>query len=97
MFNSIIRGTMRFFNTNTTGRILNRFSKDVGAIDERLPLALVDATQFGLTLLAIIIVVIILNPWLVIPTVVMGVIFYFLREFYLRTSRDIKRLEGVSK
>lgn len=27
------------------GRILNRFSKDVGAIDEFLPVAMIDAAQ----------------------------------------------------
>lgn len=45
MFNSITRATMRFFNTNSSGRILNRFSKDMGAIDEMLPYALVDCLQ----------------------------------------------------
>lgn len=36
---------MRFFNTNNSGRILNRFSKDMGAIDEMLPNALMDCLQ----------------------------------------------------
>ncbi|KAF2900921.1 hypothetical protein ILUMI_05261, partial [Ignelater luminosus] len=97
MFNSIILGTMRFFNTNTSGRILNRFSKDMGAVDERLPLALVDCTQIGAALLAIIIVIGTVDPWLLIPTVVMGTLFYFIRVFYLKTSRNIKRLEGVTR
>lgn len=97
MFNSIIHATMRFFNTNTSGRILNRFSKDMGAIDELLPAAMIDCLQIGLALVGIIIVVGIVNPWLMIPTLLIGVIFYFLRIFYLATSRSVKRLEGVSK
>lgn len=97
MFNSITRATMRFFNTNPSGRILNRFSKDMGAIDELLPAAMIDCLQIGLSLLGIIIVVGIVNPWLMIPTSAIGIIFYLLRIFYLRTSRNIKRLEGVSK
>ena len=32
-----------------------------------------------------------------IPTVGIGIIFFFLRRFYLRTSRSIKRMEGVTK
>lgn len=40
MFSSISRASMRFFNTNRSGRILNRFSKDIGNIDEQLPRAL---------------------------------------------------------
>merc|ERR1719422_1888629 len=37
------------------------------------------------------------RPWVMIPTVILGVIFVFLRRFYMGSSRDIKRLEGVSK
>ncbi|XP_012274748.1 probable multidrug resistance-associated protein lethal(2)03659 [Orussus abietinus] len=97
MFQCICRATMRFFNTNTSGRILNRFSKDMGAIDELLPTALIDCVQIGLTLLGIIAVVAIANPWLLVPTVFVGIIFYYLRVFYLSTSRSVKRLEGVTR
>ncbi|XP_049822547.1 probable multidrug resistance-associated protein lethal(2)03659 isoform X1 [Aethina tumida] len=97
MFSSITRATMRFFNTNNAGRILNRFSKDMGSIDELLPAAMIDCLQIGLALLGIIIVVAIVNPWLMIPTCLIGVIFYLLRIFYLRTSRNVKRLEGVTR
>lgn len=97
MFRSISRATMRFFNTNTSGRVLNRFSKDMGAVDEMLPTALIDCLQIGLSLLGIIIVVAIANVWLLIPTLLVGIIFYYLRVFYLATSRSIKRLEGISK
>lgn len=97
MFNSIIRGSMRFFNTNSSGRILNRFSKDMGSIDELLPAAMIDCFQIFLALLGVVVVVAIVNPWLMIPTAAIAVIFYLLRVFYLITSRSIKRLEGVSK
>jgi ATP-binding cassette subfamily C (CFTR/MRP) protein 4 len=97
MFGSITRATMRFFNTNSAGRILNRFSKDMGSIDELLTSAMIDCLQIGLALLGIIIVVAIVSPWLMIPTVIAGVVFYFLRIFYIRTSRNVKRLEGITR
>ncbi|XP_011138927.1 probable multidrug resistance-associated protein lethal(2)03659 isoform X1 [Harpegnathos saltator] len=97
MFRCISRATMRFFNTNTSGRVLNRFSKDMGAVDELLPIALIDCIQIGLALLGIIIVVSIASPWLLIPTVIIGFIFYYLRVFYLATSRSVKRLEGITR
>lgn len=97
MFRSISRATMRFFNTNTSGRVLNRFSKDMGSVDEMLPTALIDCLQIGLSLLGIIVVVAIANVWLLIPTVIVGIVFYYLRRFYLATSRSVKRLEGISE
>lgn len=69
----------------------------MGAVDEILPTALIDCLQIGLSLLGIIIVVAIANVWLLIPTVIIGIIFYYLRVIYLSTSRSVKRLEGVSE
>ncbi|XP_066143763.1 probable multidrug resistance-associated protein lethal(2)03659 isoform X2 [Euwallacea fornicatus] len=97
MFQSITRASMRFFNTNSAGRILNRFSKDMGAIDEMLTSSLVDVLQIGLALLAIIVMVAAVKLWILLPTVVIGVVFHFMRIFYLKTSRSIKRLEGTTR
>ncbi|XP_014296337.1 probable multidrug resistance-associated protein lethal(2)03659 [Microplitis demolitor] len=97
MFRSISRATMRFFNTNTSGRVLNRFSKDMGAIDELLPIAMIDCIQIGLSLIGIIVVVSSASEWLLIPTAIIGVIFYGLRVIYISTSRSIKRLEGITR
>lgn len=97
LFNCIIYSKMLFFNTNTSGRILNRFSKDMGNVDDRLPLVLVETLQIFLNVFAVVIMVIIINYWLAIPSVVIVIIFYFLRIFFLKTSRAVKRLEGTSK
>lgn len=45
MFYTLIRTPMRFFDTNPSGRILNRFSRDIGAIDEILPRVLLETVQ----------------------------------------------------
>ncbi|XP_039765461.1 multidrug resistance-associated protein 4-like isoform X1 [Pararge aegeria] len=97
MFASITRAPMRFFHTNPSGRILNRFSKDMGAVDEVLPSALLDVLQIGLSLIGIVVVVGVVNYWLLLPTVAIGLVFYGLRIFYLASSRSIKRLEGVTR
>lgn len=64
-------------------------------MDEMLPLALIDVLQYGFALLGIVVVVAISNPWLIIPTVIICLIFWYIRFIYLRTSRSVKRLEGV--
>lgn len=50
MFSNILQSTMRFFDTNPSGRILNRFSKDMGSIDEFLPKLFVEAIQVKIIL-----------------------------------------------
>lgn len=42
LFNGIIRAKMYFFNMNSSGRIINRFSKDIHDIDFLLPIVLYD-------------------------------------------------------
>lgn len=45
MFRNLLRAPMIFFTNNPCGRILNRFSRDLGAVDELLPILLLDALQ----------------------------------------------------
>lgn len=40
MFRAITRSYMSFFNANPSGRILNRFAKDIDTVDTMLPLCL---------------------------------------------------------
>ncbi|PSN47512.1 hypothetical protein C0J52_02253 [Blattella germanica] len=77
------------------GQILNRFSKDMGSVDESLPMTMFDCTIIGLQLMGVVLVVAIVNFWLLIPTGVMFAFFYLLRVYYVATSRSVKRLEGI--
>ncbi|XP_046989234.1 ATP-binding cassette sub-family C member 4-like [Schistocerca americana] len=97
MFKNLLRTPMRFFNLNPSGRILNRFSKDMGAIDELLPKAILDAAQIIMLVLGSLIVAVSVNWVYILPIVAMGALFWFVRKVYLRASKNIKRLEGMTK
>ncbi|CAG9840924.1 unnamed protein product [Diabrotica balteata] len=97
MFGKIIFSPMLFFNTNPSGRILNRFSKDIGALDESLPNCLVDTIGIGLIVTGTTLVIASVNPWVLLPTGIIVVIFYFIRQAFLASSRDIKRVEAVTR
>ncbi|CAG13921.1 unnamed protein product, partial [Tetraodon nigroviridis] len=50
MFDAILRTPVQFFDINPIGRILNRFSKDIGYLDSLLPWTFVDFIQQTATL-----------------------------------------------
>ncbi|XP_068157078.1 ATP-binding cassette sub-family C member 4 [Drosophila tropicalis] len=97
MFGCILHATMRFFDTNPSGRILNRFSKDMGAIDELLPRAMMDFIQIALVMFGILIVIAVVNPILIAAMLIVAIIDMLIMKLYLRPSQDLKRLEGICR
>lgn len=49
-----------------------------------------------MTYLAIIIINIVVNPWMAIPSVIMSIIFYYLRVIFVAAGRSLKRIEALS-
>ncbi|CAH0557993.1 unnamed protein product [Brassicogethes aeneus] len=97
MFNCLLKAPMRFFDTNPSGRVLNRFSKDMGAIDELLPRVMIEALQITLVMIGILVNVTISNPYVIIAMIVLGILFIFLRNWYIATAKAIKHIEGITK
>ncbi|CAG2064227.1 unnamed protein product, partial [Timema podura] len=79
------------------GQILNRFSNDMGAVDEKLPLILIECLEIGFALVGILTLVAFVNYWILLPTGIILVLFYVLRSVYVATSRSVKRLEGITR
>uniref|UniRef100_A0A672S3W1 Cystic fibrosis transmembrane conductance regulator n=1 Tax=Sinocyclocheilus grahami TaxID=75366 RepID=A0A672S3W1_SINGR len=97
MFNSILRTPVHFFDINPIGRILNRFAKDIGYLDSLLPWTFVDFIQVFLQIIGVIAVASSVIPWILIPVIPLLIAFLFLRRYFLRTSRDVKRIESTTR
>ncbi|XP_060989138.1 ATP-binding cassette sub-family C member 4-like isoform X2 [Dama dama] len=97
MLESILRAPVLFFHKNPIGRILNRFSKDIGHMDDLLPLIFLDFIQTFLLVIGVVVVMVAAIPWTAIPVIPLGIIFFVLRRYFLETSRDIKRLECTTR
>lgn len=97
MFESILKAPVLFFDRNPIGRILNRFSKDIGHMDDLLPLTFLDFIQTLLLVVSVIAVAAAVIPWILIPLVPLSIIFVVLRRYFLETSRDVKRLESTTR
>ncbi|CAD6203315.1 GSCOCT00009756001.2-RA-CDS [Cotesia congregata] len=97
MFSNLLQATMYFFNTNPSGRLLNRFSKDVGAMDDLLLQFMIESFLILIGVVGILVNIISVNIWMIGVTVIIGIVFYFLSFYYLRAAQDVKRLEGITK
>uniref|UniRef100_H3DQA7 ATP binding cassette subfamily C member 4 (PEL blood group) n=1 Tax=Tetraodon nigroviridis TaxID=99883 RepID=H3DQA7_TETNG len=97
MFDAILRTPVQFFDINPIGRILNRFSKDIGYLDSLLPWTFVDFIQVFLQVIGVIAVAAVIIPWILLPVAPLLAVFLYLRRYFLQTSRDIKRLESTTR
>lgn len=97
MLHNVLRSPMSFFDTTPLGRIVNRFSKDVDVVDLVIPqiLQLWMGTLFQV--LAVIVVISIGTPLFLAAAVPNFILYYFLQKFYVTTSRQLKRLESVTR
>ncbi|XP_019646601.1 PREDICTED: multidrug resistance-associated protein 4-like isoform X1 [Branchiostoma belcheri] len=97
MFSRVVRAPVLFFDSNPVGRILNRFSKDLGHLDDLLPSIILDFVTITMQVLGGVILAGVINPWVFIPVVPVVLLLVVIRRYYMRTSRDIKRLEATTR
>ncbi|KAH8673993.1 metal resistance protein YCF1 [Xylariales sp. PMI_506] len=97
MATAIFRSPMSFFDTTPAGRILNRFSSDIYRLDEVLArtfnMLFVNLARSGFTL----VVISVGTPAFVALIVPLSAMYYWIQRYYLRTSRELKRLDSVSR
>jgi ATP-binding cassette subfamily C (CFTR/MRP) protein 1 len=97
MLSHVLKSPMSFFDTTPLGRIVNRFAKDVDVVDNTLPMNLKSWIQCFFTVLATITIITISTPWFLAAIIPLGIIYYLIQRFYVATSRQLKRLESISR
>ncbi|ODH26599.1 hypothetical protein ACO22_04525 [Paracoccidioides brasiliensis] len=94
---AIFRSPMSFFETTPSGRILNRFSSDIYRVDEVLSrtfnMLFVNVARAAYTM----IVIAVSTPLFLIMIIPLGLVYFSYQRYYLSTSRELKRLDSVSK
>ncbi|KAI3749246.1 hypothetical protein L2E82_19853 [Cichorium intybus] len=97
ILHSILHAPMSFFDTTPSGRILSRASSDQTNIDILLPFMM----NLSLALYMSVISVIIITCQYAWPTVFLlvplGWLNFWYRGYYLATSREITRLDSITK
>ena len=79
------------------GRVMNRFTKDLGIIDEKLPETLYDTTHIFFEMIGVIVLACISNYFVLVPTFFMIIVLLITRHFYVGPVRAVKRNEALCK
>ena len=97
MLKSVLRSKIQFYDTNPLGRILNRFSADVGICDETLPLTIYDFAVGVFLVIGSVCTSIITLPFILTVLPPLLYCFIHLRRVFVNTTRELKRLEGMAR
>ena len=97
MLTSVLSAKIEFFDTNPVGRILNRFSADVGICDETLPLIIYDFSVGLFVVVGSIVTAVICLPFTLIALLPLMCYFIKLRKMFVETTRELKRIEGMAR
>ncbi|KAH8918191.1 hypothetical protein BT69DRAFT_1338383 [Atractiella rhizophila] len=73
---------MTFFDTNSFGKIINRFSQDTFVLDWELPLAMLNTSLEALVLVGSVVLISVSVPYILIVFFFAAILFYYMRKFY---------------
>lgn len=95
MLDRVSRAPTSFFDRTPIGRILNRFTADIGAVDNALLVSVRSALVGSVSFLASFGVIVIVVPRFAPLALVIAGIYIKLAPPYVKASRDLRRLESV--
>nr|CAD7198501.1 unnamed protein product [Timema douglasi] len=97
MLKGVLRAPLTFFDVTPLGRIISRFSKDVDVLDSSLPQQISDCIFCLFEVIATLFVISYSTPIFVSVILPIALLYYFIQRFYVATSRQLKRLESISR
>ncbi|XP_065177458.1 ATP-binding cassette sub-family C member 4-like [Sycon ciliatum] len=97
MLGAILKAPMLFFNSNPSGRILNRFAKDINLLDILLPFVFYEFIAWFLMMVGFAAFISYTNPWTLLTVPPMAIAFIVIRRKYTKSSREMKRLEAIAR
>ncbi|XP_065815553.1 canalicular multispecific organic anion transporter 1 isoform X2 [Labrus bergylta] len=97
LLNNMLRVPMFFYDTTPIGRVVNRFAKDIFTVDEAIPQSFRSWLMCLLGVLGTLLVICLATPFFTIVIIPLAVVYFFVQRFYVATSRQLRRLDSVSR
>ncbi|KFV57602.1 Canalicular multispecific organic anion transporter 1, partial [Tyto alba] len=97
LLSNILRVPMSFFDTTPTGRIVNRFAKDIFTIDETIPMSFRSWLSCFMAIISTLLMISLATPFFALIIIPLSIFYYFVLRFYVSTSRQLRRLDSVTR
>ncbi|XP_007235404.3 multidrug resistance-associated protein 1 isoform X2 [Astyanax mexicanus] len=97
LLSNALHSPMAFFESTPSGNLLNRFSKEVDAIDCMIPDGFKMMLGYVFKLMEVCIIVLIATPFAGLVILPLTLFYVFIQSFYVATSCQLRRLESVSR
>uniref|UniRef100_A0AAY5EIB0 ABC-type glutathione-S-conjugate transporter n=1 Tax=Electrophorus electricus TaxID=8005 RepID=A0AAY5EIB0_ELEEL len=97
LLRNVLRSPMSFFEATPSGNLLNRFAKEIDAIDCMIPDGLKMALGYVFKLMEVCVIVLLATPFAAVIMLPLALLYAFVQSFYVATSCQLRRLESVSR
>uniref|UniRef100_A0A8C0VLB2 Multidrug resistance-associated protein 1 n=1 Tax=Cyanistes caeruleus TaxID=156563 RepID=A0A8C0VLB2_CYACU len=97
LLHSVLRSPMSFFDRTPSGNLVNRFSKEIDTIDSAIPPIIKMFMGSTFNVIGACIIILLTTPIAAVIIPPLGLFYFFVQRFYVATSRQLKRLESVSR
>lgn len=95
LLKNLLRASIRFYESTPSGRITNRFSKDIQSLDQELIYSFSILLGSFLAMISTLILISLYLPMFLMAAVVIIVMYGSISAYYISTSRELKRFEAV--
>ncbi|XP_076072760.1 multidrug resistance-associated protein 1-like isoform X1 [Mytilus galloprovincialis] len=97
MLQNTMKVPIAFYDTTPLGRIMNRFSKDIDVLDTVIPRVAESWLACLLRVVSVPLIIGYTTPWFLAVLFPLTVLYIMVQRFYVASSRQLKRLESVSR
>jgi len=95
--NGVLEAPLRFFDSTPMGRVLNRFSRDVEAVDDHLSWNIEQSCKSLAQTIGALILILAVMPIIIVVIVPVLALYYRLQRDYRLSAREAKRLESIAR